>query len=131
MQSLAGGDSLVKACKDVGIHVTTFFRWMDGDTELRNLYAHAREAQAEYFANDIVAIADEVEVVGVMTPDGVMDFKLDPVGVARNKLRIDARKWVAAKLLPKKYGEKVETTLVGADGGPVDLSLSVSFVKPA
>ena len=71
---------------------------------------------------------DEAEVQQVVTPDGVVDFKLDATAVARNKLRVDARKWVASKLLPKKYGDRVENVHTGADGGPVDLNLKVSFV---
>jgi hypothetical protein len=87
---------------------STFFRWLDSSEQLRNNYAQAREAQADFHASEIVAISDEVEVCQVVTPDGVIDFKLDAVAVARNRLRIDARKWVAAKMLPKKYGDRLE-----------------------
>ena len=37
--------------------------------------------------------------------------------IARSRLRVDARKWVAAKLAPRKYGEKVALT-GGADSDP-------------
>ena len=40
------------------------------------------------------------------------------------RLQVDARKWYASKLAPKKYGEKVETTLTGS----VDHNLTVTFV---
>jgi hypothetical protein len=130
LQDVAQGIALVNACKTQGIVTSTFFRWLDSSEQLRNDYAQAREAQADFHASEIVAISDEVEVSQVVTPDGVVDFKLDAVAVARNRLRIDARKWVAAKMLPKKYGDKVENVHTGADGGPIALSLTVSFVKP-
>jgi len=41
------------------------------------------------------------------------------VAVARSRLRIDARKWLASKLAPKKYGDKIDATLSGPDGGPI------------
>ena len=47
-------------------------------------------------------------------------YKYNGEAVARSRLRVDARKWVAAKLLPKKYGEKVDVAHYGPDGGPVE-----------
>jgi hypothetical protein len=47
--------------------------------------------------------------------------------VARSRLRVDARKWVAAKLKPKKYGDK---TLVGSDpDNPMPTGFQVVLVK--
>ena len=125
---IATGSSLVSACRECDVGLTTVFRWLSESPEFRDKYTRAREAQAEHYASEIVDIADEVEVQQVVTPDGVVDFKLDATAVARNKLRVDARKWVASKLLPKKYGDRVENVHTGVDGGPVDLNLKVSFV---
>lgn len=130
LEAIAGGMSLVKACAALEIGAASVFRWLEADPLFRDKYAKAREAQAEKFADEIVAIADEAEVTSVVTPEGVVDFKLDATAVARNRLRVDARKWVASKLLPKKYGDKVQQELTGADGGPINMSLKVSFVKP-
>ena len=44
---------------------------------------------------------------------------LDATAVARNRLRVDARKWVASKLKPKKYGDKMTQEHTGADGGAI------------
>lgn len=55
-------------------------------------YARAREAQADTYFAEVVDIADEAAV--------------DAVAVARNRLRVDARKWTASKLAPKKYGDR-------------------------
>ena len=93
----------------------TVLRWIGGSTELQNQYALACEERAESHADDIVGIADEectmvrAEKHGTQDDDGegrsVVVF--DATAVARNRLRVDARKWVASKLKPKKYGERV------------------------
>ena len=130
LELIADGMPLVKVCNEIDVGIATIFRWLDADPVFRDKYKMAKEAQAEKFADEIVAIADEAEVASVVTPEGVVDFKLDATAVARNRLRVDARKWVASKLLPKKYGDKVTQELTGADGGPINMSLKVSFVKP-
>jgi hypothetical protein len=39
--------------------------------------------------------------------------------VAKARLQIDTRKWVACKLLPRRYGERVSAEMTGANGGPI------------
>lgn len=80
-------------------HVVTVYRWLAKHEEFRNMYTHAREDQAETHADEIVKIADEA-------PPNDMNGKTDSGYVAWQRNRIDARKWVAAKLKPKKYGDK-------------------------
>src|SRR5436190_23050214 len=70
-------------------------RWIEEDTDLQHRYARARADQAERNAEEIVTLADETNRPGIT---------MEEIQVA--KLRIEARKWVAAKLLPKKYGDK-------------------------
>jgi hypothetical protein len=100
-------------------------RWIQQQPEFRNKYAGAREAQADYLAEEIVQIAD-TPLLGVIT-------KVDDSGkrettegdmLQHRRLQVDARKWYASKLAPKKYGDKVETTLTGS----VDHNLTVTFV---
>ena len=48
------------------------------------------------------------------------------------KLRIWARQWRAAKLAPKKYGDKVSAEITGADGAPLlPPTIAVTFVRPS
>jgi hypothetical protein len=111
---LALGDSLVKICETDGmVDISTVFRWLDKNDEFRDMYAHARECQAEFYAHQIVDIADETPITEQPDPDGGVTVRIDAAGVQRNKLRVDARKWVAAKLLPRKYGESIRTELSG------------------
>ena len=95
-------------------------RWLATNPEFRNQYAHAREEQADVYVEQIIEIAD----------DGLNDTYLDDEGntkvdhdvIARSKLRVDARKWVASKLAPKKYGDKITQEITGVDGAPIGLT---------
>lgn len=69
--------------------------------------------------------AEELEEIGERAANAET-----AVEVAGLRLLADNRKWLLSKLAPKRYGDKVETTVVGADGGPVNMSLQVSFIKP-
>lgn len=127
LERLAQGEGLVSICNDKDMpHRSSVFRWIDGDTALRDRYVRARELQADTLAEEIITIAD----------DGSRDYKKDADGrempdhdhIARSRLRVDARKWAASKLAPKKYGDKVEHALTGADGGPVQNVTRIELV---
>lgn len=107
---LADGESLIKICKRKGMPSKALvLKWVSGNVALRDQYARAREAQADHFAEEIITIADTAE------------------DAQKGRLQVDARKWVASKMAPKKYGDKVTTEHVGADGGPIE----VKDVTPA
>lgn len=85
------GESLRGICSDDGMpHRSTVQDWLSKDAEFAARYARACELRTEGYAEEIVDIADRED--------------LDPND---KKVRIDARKWVAAKLMPAKYGERV------------------------
>jgi hypothetical protein len=86
-------------------------------------YARAREAQADKFAEEILQIADDGSNDTYETENGTAT---NHDVIARSKLRVDARKWLASKMAPKKYGEKL--AVGGADDlPPVNHSIKVSF----
>lgn len=95
----------------------SIYRWLDSNELFRNQYARARTEQAEYYASEIVEIADEHPTCTITLENGGIRESVDGAGVQRNRLRVDARKWIACKLLPKVYGEKLMHS--GPDGeGP-------------
>lgn len=108
-ERIAAGESLRAICRDKRMPAaSTVFKWLADKPEFAEQYAHAREAQADTLADEIVAIADEAEVTASQDGEEVR-LALDPTAVARNRLRVDARKWVASKLKPRKYGDRVQT----------------------
>lgn len=119
---IAEGKSLRTIAATPGMpSATTIFRWLadEGKPEFREQYARAKAAQADMMAEDILNIAD----------DGSNDTYIDENGnqrtdhdvVARSRLRVEARKWLASKFAPKRYGEKVEATLVGDPESPLQV----------
>lgn len=96
---IAEGESLRKICKDEKMpSLVTVWKWLNNSEELTKQYARAREEQAELFVDEIQEISDAKIPLG---PDG----KIDNGAVNQARLRIDARKWVASKLKPKKFGD--------------------------
>ena len=109
----------------------TVIRWLadERNAEFRNQYAHAREALADYHAEGTIEISDETEVEARYQGEDVT-LDLSATAVARNRLRIDARKWYASKLAPKKYGDR--TTLAGdADNPLAVLTMNQITANPA
>ena len=104
------GCSTRLACKESNISRKKFYELIQTDTELGNQYARAKEIDAERFADEILEIADGSDNDYVNTEEGV---KFQSEHVQRAKLRVDTRKWLLSKRLPKKYGDKVDVTTGG------------------
>ena len=120
LERIVLGESLRSIVKDDHMPViSTVFRWMSHNEEFSKQYTRAKEEQAELLADEIVAISDEAETVVKTYGDGMTEVVFDSTAVARNRLRIDARKWVASKLKPKRYGDKLE--LAGNPDAPITI----------
>lgn len=90
------GESLMAICRTAGMPCREFiYEWLQEDKTFADDYARAREAQADFYADQVAEIAD--------TED-------DP---NRARVRIDARKWIAGKMRPKKYGDRVDHEVDG------------------
>jgi len=91
---------------------STVYEWLLRHPLFAEQYARAREEQADTNADEILDIADEM-------PPEFTDDKgrtyLDQTYIQWQKNRIEARKWTAAKLRPKKYGDRV--AVEGVEGG--------------
>ncbi len=114
-EQLAAGASLVAICKQAGMpSYSTAMAWLRTHDEFLQMYRLAREDQADVLADEIIEIADEK----VETSEAVQ----------RNRLRVDARKWAASKLKPRRYGDRVAHT--GPYDGPIktDNNMTVRFV---
>ncbi len=108
---IAEGESLREIVKDAGMpDRSTVYDWLLRHPEFADQYARAREEQADTLADEIIAIADEQpEVIAVTDKKtgALIEHKLDGAFLQWQKNRIDARKWTAMKLKPKKYGDKI------------------------
>lgn len=72
------------------------------------MYARAKEAQADFMAEEMLKIADEYRRTEIEYHSDQCSSTTVQDNVQRSKLQVDTRKWLLAKLHPKKYGDKVE-----------------------
>lgn len=120
------GMSLRAICRrDDMPSTTSVCLWLSKYPEFATQYARAREEQAETYADEIVEIADDSANDTYIDENG--QTRTNQEVVARSRLRVEARKWVASKLKPKKYGEKIQNELTGS----VELKeIKINLVKP-
>lgn len=102
---IADGKSVRTICKAQDMPSSaTVYVWLKEHPEFQEQYTRAREDQADAIFDECLAIADDAQADTVQ----------------QDKLRIDTRKWMAGKLRPKKYNDKVMMEHSGPDGGAIE-----------
>ena len=122
LERLGAGETMSDICRDPAMPArSSVMRWISEDKDgFGRLYEVAREMQAHELAESILTISD----------DGRNDWMLknaaDDAGwvangenVQRSRLRVDARKWIVSKILPKQYGDVTRNEHSGPAGGPI------------
>lgn len=111
---LAEGYTLRQVAKEIGCTAPAITTWAREDDEFATRYARAMELRCERMAEEILEISD----------DGSNDWMeregeavADHEHIQRSKLRVDSRKWLLAKMMPKKYGDRL--TMAGDPENPV------------
>ncbi len=92
-EQIAHGAGLKRICSQPNMPcMKTVFNWLTNEehAEFLHMYERAREQQQEYWADEIIEIADD---------------KANKGDVNRSRLMVDTRKWLMSKLAPRKYGE--------------------------
>lgn len=113
------GESLRSICRDDAMPaLSTVFRWLAKDAAFQEQYARAMDARATLLAEEILEISDNSSGDAVTDPE-TGAVRMDAEFVARSRLRVDSRKWLAARMSPRKYGDKITQEHVGSDGGPI------------
>ena len=107
LDRVAKGEPLSKVCDSPDMPTRkSFFEWVAKDPAILAAYNLAIEMRADLYAEETIQIADDGSRDYTVTEDGreVPDHD----HIARSRLRVDARKWYASKLAPKKYGDKLD-----------------------
>lgn len=111
-EAIADGRSLRSICDaDDMPSKSTVFKWLAEREEFSDQYARAREAAGDAMADDMLDIADDGRNDWMAQRDDggeVTGWRENGEALRRSALRIDARKWLASKLQPKKYGDKTQ-----------------------
>ena len=107
---ISKGESIRKLVKDDKMPSSaTIFNWLldEDKKEFLEHYEKAMNTKAELMFDELLEIADE-----------------KGKDVMRARLRVDTRKWYLSKVLPKKFGEKVDITSKG------EKVTGFNFIKP-
>ncbi len=98
------GVGLKKLCEMYGDipEKITIRRWCIKDPQFRSQYARAKSLQIEALVDEIIEIADDATQDVIINEQGNKICNAE--FIARSRLRIDTRKWLASKLAPKIYG---------------------------
>ena len=106
------GESLRKIClsKDMP-SLSSVMSWLTTKPAFLEQYTRAREIQAETQFDELIDIVDQPpDLCVVKDKDGKdVEVKFDSSYVQWMKLRVDTRKWTAARMAPKKYGEQKQS----------------------
>lgn len=107
LERLSDGESLASICALEGMPSRgAVHHWVLTDHEgFASRYACAREAGLMTLADDILVISDDGSNDTYKDDEG--NQRTDQDVVQRSRLRVDSRKWLLSKLLPKQYGDKV------------------------
>lgn len=108
LSDIATHGNVRRAVRDSGFDIKQFYRETARDDATRQRYARAKQDGLDSLADEIIELADLSRKGTKMreTKDGPMIETGDMV--ERSRLQIESRKWLLAKLAPKKYGEKLE-----------------------
>jgi hypothetical protein len=82
-------------------------RHIANDLDFQAKYEKALQDRADKLAEEIIEISDSTP------PEGLEPAAMS-AWVADKRLRVDARKWVAAKLQPKRYGDRIDVAVTDA-----------------
>lgn len=104
LERISCGESVNAICSSPDMPTrSSFFRWLKDDQSLLTRYKTALETRAYLFAEEIIHIVDE-------EPSRNANGSMDSAFVTWQKSRVDARKWIVSRMLPKIYGDKVGLT---------------------
>jgi len=84
------------------------YKWFKKHPEFRDNYMQSKESQIEALVDEVLEIADDTSNDTIIKVDeqGNKRAVCNSEWINRSRLRIDTRKWLAAKLCPRIYGDK-------------------------
>lgn len=94
-ERISNGETLRSICRDIKFAPSTVIEWTWNNRDFSEQYTRARLKQADAYA------------------DMILDEAFNSLDPQIGRLRVDALKWVASKLAPKRYGDKVEVEQTG------------------
>lgn len=109
LAGLAENKSLRAVCKGEGMpSCQRVLAWLEDPekADFAEQYTRTRARAYEQMADEIIEISDSGENDTYIDDNGMA--KTDTDVIARSKLRVDSRKWLLSKMLPKVFGDKLD-----------------------
>ena len=128
------GESLKRICQDEHMPSRrTVFRWLVDDEDFRQEYELPREMLGDLLFDEIKDIADDArnDFMERLAADGTIERTPDHENIHRSKLRVETRKWMASKLIPKRYGDKLDVEVKAGGGLAAELAAARRRVSQA
>ncbi len=91
-------------------NANTICEWRIKHKDFGEAYARGKQHQIEVLVDELIGIADDTsnDTIVKIDSDGNEKKVCNSEWINRSRLRIDTRKWLAAKLCPRLYGDKVQ-----------------------
>lgn len=124
---LKNGELLTDICKEDGYpNWSTFHSAIERDKALSDAYTHARLQQQHHWADEIVKISKDTsrDIIYAEVYDKAGNLvgrkpQSDNTAVNRDRLIIDTKKWVMARVAASVFGDKVQQEISGKDGASI------------
>lgn len=129
LQIATSNKSLRTICKGLNISVASVLNYLNNPEHSQFLaqYARAKEEQADFLTDEMLEIADDSsrDDKTIKGKDGQEIIVEDTEWTNRSKLRIETRKWIASKLKPKKYGDRIQNDVTAEIKGDIKITLNL------
>jgi hypothetical protein len=121
LERIAAGESLRSICREPAMpSFQAVLKWaFENKGGFRDKYAFAMDIRAQWMHEEMLEIADAIEPGKRVkkTPNGTEIIIGDMV--ERSKLKVETRKWILARMAPRRYGDKITQEISGPEGGPI------------
>jgi hypothetical protein len=105
VEQVSSGRSLSSVLRDPGFPTWSNFQVMlAAQDKLREAYEKAVQDRADRLADEILQLSDEP------MPEH-LEGAMASAWVQQKRMQVDARKWIASKLKPRTYGDRIDMTV--------------------
>lgn len=108
-------------------HLDTIYEWMKKYPSFSEDYVKAKKQQITALVEEILEISDDSSNDTKQCKNG--EIACNSEWIARSRLRVDTRKWIAAKLVPKLYGDNMIARELADEIEELKLSLNVKNIR--
>lgn len=122
LAGLAECKSLRAVCRELDLPIVTVLQWAEMHVAFGEQYTRVRAKAYEVMAEEIVEISDDISNDTIVTDNGDQPRT---EWISRSKLRVDSRKWILSKMLPKVYGDKLDLN----HSGTIDLASKIAQAR--